>query len=68
MEKKAGTGSWSTPDSNSWLPNPIRKKPKVLEASNEFNSQTNLLEFLASSFNRSLSVHNINASFSKKAV
>ncbi|OMO50777.1 hypothetical protein CCACVL1_30262 [Corchorus capsularis] len=53
--REAGMGSLSTPNSSgSWLPDSIRKKPKVSEASNNFNTQTSLAEFLAASFNKAV--------------
>ncbi|KAK6277725.1 hypothetical protein POUND7_018048 [Theobroma cacao] len=54
--REAGMDSLSNPDSsNSWFPKSISaKKVKVSEASNKFNSQLSLAEYLAASFNKAV--------------
>ena len=55
-KQEAGMDSLSTAgSSNSWLPKSIGiKKAKVSEASNTFNSQLSLAEYLAASFNKAV--------------
>lgn len=54
--QEAGKDSLSmTGSSNSWLPKSIgQQKAKVSDASNKFNSQASLAEYLAASFNKAV--------------